>query len=277
MKFVDCHSHSLHYSFDATQSLDDLLDDAKGKGLSGIILTDHYDKNVIYEQGLESIFNLEHYFSHLNPIRETTAQQDMKLLIGIELGWLPGLADLYREIAQKYPFDSLVLSLHAMDNGLDIFMNRQVFDQGVNEAYSRALTQMQEMMLQVPDFTVLGHYDYVSRYVPGKPLRMEYQPLRDEFDQLFTTLIHQGKALEFNTRTIFKFKQLGFKGMDAWPDMNIYKRYKELGGEFICLGSDSHQTGQAGYLFDDAAVFLKEAGFNAITHYENRLPVQTLI
>lgn len=275
MKFVDCHSHSLHYSFDATQSLEDLLIDARKQGLSGVCLTDHYDKDIVYEQGVENIFNLENYFRHLQLFRENQNRNEPKLLIGIELGWMPYLTDLYQNITKQWSFDSIVLSLHAMDGDHDIFMDRSVFSQGVEAAFSRALLQMVEMMQNVPQFNILGHYDYISRYVPGQVQRMNYQPLRDEFDALFKHLIENGKSLELNTRTIHKFLHSGLKDRDAWPDPAIYQRYRELGGELVSLSSDSHQSGQVGYLFAEAENYLIDAGFKAVTHFENQKAVLT--
>jgi len=40
MKLVDCHSHTVHYSTDAAQTVDELLQDAKAHDLAGICLTD---------------------------------------------------------------------------------------------------------------------------------------------------------------------------------------------------------------------------------------------
>lgn len=275
MRFVDCHSHTLHYSTDATQTVDDLLADAGEHRLAGICLTDHYDKDISYEQGVENIFNLEHYFRHLQPLRERTASDPTRLFIGIELGWMPYLTELYTEIVQDWPFDSITLSLHAMDYDQDICVSPGIYHDGIVNCYSRALSQMIDMMQAIPDFTILGHYDYVSRYVPSRVVRMDYQPLADEFDAVFRHLIAHGKALELNTRTTMKFQQLGVRGAAAWPDPAIFRRYRELGGELVALSSDSHQIGQAATLFPDAVDFLTSAGFRQVVHFENRLPVFT--
>jgi len=274
MKLVDCHSHTVHYSTDAAQTVDELLQDAKAHDLAGICLTDHYDKDVNYT-GIEHIFNLPDYFSHLDRVRAAILPTDPPLYTGIELGWMPHLTGLYNEIIATWPFDSVILSLHNMDGDKDIFIDRSVYDEGAYAAYSRALTQMVAMMSSCPDFTILGHYDYVSRYFPGQTTRMDYAPLAREFDALFEYLIVHGKALELNTRTALKFKSQGLTGAYAWPDPAIFKRYLELGGQYISLSSDSHQSGQAATLFPEAIEFLKSVGVSQLTHFVSKSPILT--
>ncbi|MDD2533658.1 MAG: histidinol-phosphatase HisJ family protein [Eubacteriales bacterium] len=276
MRVVDCHSHSLHYSFDATQTVDDLLADAQAHQLAGICLTDHYDKDIVYD-GLENIFNIDQYFRHLSPLKQASAQLSTKLLIGIELGWMPNLTALYNQIIAGWSFDSIVLSLHVMDDGLDMYLHKQIFNEGVLPAFSRALKQMNDMVQAVPDFTILGHFDYISRYVPRQTVRMDYQPLADEFDTLFRTLIMNGKSLELNTRTTQKLIHNGLKGQAAWPDQQIFKRYLELGGELISLSSDSHQLGQVATLFPEAIDYLRSLGVLYVTHFEDLKPILTKI
>jgi histidinol-phosphatase (PHP family) len=174
-----------------------------------------------------------------------------------------------------WPFDSVIISLHNMDGTKDIFVDRSVYDQGVMPAYSRALSQMAAMLLACPGARILGHFDYISRYVPGTPVRMDYAPLAEEFDALFATLIESGRALELNTRTVLKFQQLGLSGEQAWPDPAIFRRYADMGGAYVTLGSDTHQIGQAATLFPEALAYLRWVGIRQITHFVQGKPVVT--
>jgi len=277
MKIVDCHSHSTEYSFDALQTIAELIEDARQKNLGGVCLTDHYDKDVSYSTGVEVIFNLPEYFDQLRQIRSQQKLTDPQLLIGIELGWMPYLTPLYNQIAAQWPFDSVILSLHMMDDKKDIFLDQSIYDQGINAAYSRALIQMVEMMSSCPDFNILGHFDYVSRYVPGRPVRMEYHRLAQEFDAVFAYLIANNKSIELNTRTALKLSHLGLTGDAIWPDPQIFQRYLEMGGKLISLSSDAHEVGQAGLLFDEAVQYLVKLGVTHLTHFVSRQPVLTAI
>jgi histidinol-phosphatase (PHP family) len=55
------------------------------------------------------------------------------------------------------------------------------------------------------------------------------------------------------------------------PDLEILKRYKQLGGEHICIGSDAHAIEYLGYRFDYAKECIQKAGFKYITYYKHRV------
>ena len=80
-------------------------------------------------------------------------------------------------------------------------------------------------------------------------------------------LISKGKALECNTA--------GFKyGLGhLHPYEEILKRYRELGGELLTVGSDGHRPNEVGGYFEQAAEILKSCGFRYYTVYRERNPV----
>jgi histidinol-phosphatase (PHP family) len=276
VKIVDCHAHTIHYSTDGVQTLEELLADASSKGLAGICLTDHYDKDICYD-GIEHIFDLATYFKHLEKTIALLPSEGLKLFKGIELGWMPHLTPLFNEIIADYPLDSVILSLHCMDNDKDIYVDRSIYDNGVQDCFRRALRQSVEMMQCCPDFTILAHFDYVSRYVPGGPVQMEYRTLSDEFDALFRHLIQEGKSFELNTRSVLKFRQAVHSPENAWPDPAIFRRYLELGGRLVSLSSDTHQFGEAATLFPEALDYLRQVGVRELTHFEAMQPILTPI
>ena len=53
--------------------------------------------------------------------------------------------------------------------------------------------------------------------------------------------------------------------------MDILKKYREMGGEIITIGSDAHETGYLADGFDRAAEVLKECGFKYYTTFEKRV------
>ena len=116
------------------------------------------------------------------------------------------------------------------------------------------------------DFDVYGHLDYVVRYGPNKNKYYSYEKFADIIDEILRTLISRGKGIELNTA--------GFKyGLGhAHPTMDTLKRYKELGGEIITIGSDGHAPEQIAWEFEKAPAILKEAGFDYFTIYQARQP-----
>ena len=85
------------------------------------------------------------------------------------------------------------------------------------------------------------------------------------FDSMFKYLAENGKALEINTKTY-----QDYHGRTPVLDRNILLRFKELGGEAISLGSDSHNPERVGDKFREYAEFARSCGFTRLAHFENR-------
>ncbi len=81
-------------------------------------------------------------------------------------------------------------------------------------------------------------------------------------------MIKNKKALEINTSGL---RQSIAKTM---PDENIIKRYRELGGEYITIGSDSHNAYDVGEGIEKGMELAKKCGFDKITFYVNREAMQ---
>ena len=87
---------------------------------------------------------------------------------------------------------------------------------------------------------------------------------------MFRYLIEEGKALEINTKSY-----MDYKGREVTLDLDVLKRYREMGGEIVSLGSDSHDATRPGDRFPHFASLLKSLGFRWAAHYEQRQLVQT--
>lgn len=273
---IDCHTHMRPYSFDARQSLAELLASLDSSGLSGVYATDHYEKDIFYVAGKEDIFSPDEYFTELTPIRQANFDKPPAFLIGIELGYLPHLDDYYAQLVPRYPFDAVILSLHILD-GEDPYVDARMFGKGKAVIYGRYLEQLRLMARSCPNFDILGHFDYITRYGTYPDRKMYYRELPQAFDQLFEVLIADRKTLEINTRTIIKLQSVGYEGLDAWPDPEIIRRYLQMGGERLCLGSDAHKPGEAGCLLQETADWLRQLGCKTLIHYIGRQPVVTAL
>jgi histidinol-phosphatase (PHP family) len=86
---------------------------------------------------------------------------------------------------------------------------------------------------------------------------------------MFRYLIQEGKALEINTKSYENHK-----GRTVVQDKDVLLRYREMGGEIISLGSDSHEPSRVGTGFPHFAGLLKSLGFRWTAHYESRKLIQ---
>ena len=78
----------------------------------------------------------------------------------------------------------------------------------------------------------------------------------------------KGKAIELNTSGLRQV--LG----DTMPNFHLLKRFRELGGEYVTLGSDAHKAEELGEGIPRAMEMLEEAGFEYRTVYKEHQPLQ---
>ena len=116
------------------------------------------------------------------------------------------------------------------------------------------------------NYDVYGHLDYIRRYIPDK----EYVYVDNDFyeitEMIFKNIIFKGKGIELNTRALTS-------GITNFiPTITLLKRFRDLGGEIVTLGSDSHYVKNLGYAFTTAKDILINTGFRYVTTFEHRTP-----
>ena len=117
-------------------------------------------------------------------------------------------------------------------------------------------------------YDTLGHLDYIVRYGPNKNQNYSYEAYASYIDPILQFLIEQHKCLEVNTAGL-KYG-LGHPN----PEESVLKRYRELGGTLITIGSDAHRPEHIAYDFDKLESILKELGFRSYTIFRQREPVE---
>ncbi|MDN4618433.1 hypothetical protein QCD85_10020 [Paenibacillus sp. PsM32] len=125
-----------------------------------------------------------------------------------------------------------------------------------------------------PDFDVVGHIGYLRRYSPYPYYSLAYahHDYTDLIDEALRMLVNQGKGLDVNTsgyRTV-----MGRKIGSPIPGYDIIKRYVDLGGEILVLGSDAHNTQTIADGFDEDCDSLRSIGIHYLTYYQKRMPLQ---
>ena len=134
------------------------------------------------------------------------------------------------------------------------------------QATHRYFEYILETLGAFDDIDVYGHIDYVVRYGPTQAENYSYAKYKEILDEILKTLISKNIGLELNTAGL-KYG-LGF----AHPHTDVLKRYRELGGEIITIGSDAHKPEHLAYDFSKVPDILKEAGFDYYTIFKNRTP-----
>lgn len=258
----DCHVHS-SFSGDSDMPPELACEVALKLGLKGLAFTDHLD---IDYPDFDDTFNIDFskYSSFMDNLK-SKYKNNLTVLKGIEVGFQPSVILESKKILDEFPFDFVIGSVHIID-GMDPYTNTYFIGKTKEQAYQRYLEEIFINLIDFPYFDVIGHIGYVRRYGSFDDRSLRYVDYSDILDSILNKAISIGIGIEVNSSGI-----RGNLGTSI-PDYDIIKRYKELGGEIICIGSDAHFSEHIGDGFKEISARLKEIGFKYTTYFENRKP-----
>ena len=164
---------------------------------------------------------------------------DLKIFKGIEAGLQPCSIEKTRKFLSDYSFDTIIASIHFID-GQDPYYGDYYTGKDYREAYGRALETIYQTAV--------------------------------EFNSILAYLAQEGKALEINTNT---YRERN--GYAPALDTAVLKRFRELGGEAVSLGSDAHDKERIAENFKVYSEIALKCGFKYIVHFEGRTPFYTPI
>ena len=158
-----------------------------------------------------------------------------------------------------------------MVNGQDPYYPAFFEGRTEKESYISYFESIIENLHTMSCFDVYGHIDYVVRYGPNKNQFYSYKEYSDWLDEIIRLLIDKGLGMEINTGGYAA--GLGHPN----PHEDILKRYRELGGEIVTIGSDAHAPERIAADFDRACSILKKCGFRYHAIFRKRKPTFELI
>lgn len=258
--FSDCHFHT-ECSPDSNESLVNHLQAAQSRGVTQLCVTDHWD---LIDPPAMLTPPLEEWLTYYQEAQEIVPTATLRR--GVELG------DGYHNVAhvtsllQRFPLDFVLGSVHATHKkgGTSIYYGFRDCD---------TLTKQQEFFIDYFDtlkiqcnhtyFDSLSHIIYPFRYLQSdSPIQLpDYM---EHITEILEQLIKNERAFEINTTQ--------GKTLDIW--IPVLKRYKDLGGELITLGSDAHNHAHIGLGIPEAIALLQSLGYTAYTSYSKRSPQQ---
>lgn len=260
----DFHLHT-SFSEDSDTPMETMVRSAAALGLKTICFTEHLDLDFPREYGTFTV-DLDAFQEELLRLRGLY-KKEIEILFGVELGMQPRLAGRYQEITKRYPFDFVIASQHLLD-GADPYSPAYWEGKNEQDCYKAYFTQLLSNLKTMRSYDTLGHLDYVVRYGPGKNKHYSYEAYASCIDPILEHLIVQGKCLEVNTAGL-KYG-LGHPN----PEESVLRRYRELGGRLITIGSDAHRPEHIAYDFRQAEELLRELGFESYTIFRQRKPHQ---
>ena len=262
-KFLtDMHTHSTPASHDGRDSLAAMLCEAQKRGVAFYGVSEHFD----YDYDVDKMSPEEYaatrngdeaeYFHSARHLQEDY-EGVMNVIVGAEFGYSEkqDVQGRYAMTYEKYRPDFVINSVHS-GGGVDLCF--QSFSQDKARVY-REYLRLIRASLEVPyHYDIVGHIGYIARYVPYENRDLTMEEFGKEIDDILNTIITKDKILEVNSST----KNLPWT---AIPDVNILRRYYELGGRKISYGSDSHGEDRILDKREVIVAALKKIGFTHIT------------
>lgn len=259
----DYHIHS-EFSGDSKQNLTEIFEKAITLGLEEIAITDHLEYDI---EGMTDnwILDLDRYVKTILEYQEKYKNRlDIKL--GVEIGVQPHTREHLESQVNKYPFDFVIASTHAIDR-YDLAWGELQKTRNKEQLQNYYFETVLNNVKNYKNFSVYGHMDFVTRYGGEQYRGLEYKKHQDIIDEILKTLISKGKGIEINTSG-YRYKENRF-----YPCTDVVKRYFELGGEIITIGSDSHIKDYLTMDFDIVYEFLKSIGVKYICGFDKMNPV----
>lgn len=255
----DFHMHS-RVSFDGHDTGEALAMAAKAAGLKEICFTDHLDYDPLGNMK-DLAFDTEKY----NAEYDGLDIQGLKIRRGMEFGLARDNREQFLLDLKRREFDFVLGSIHFVDD-LDVYFKEFWEGKTVFKAERRCLEETLACVQLHNDFDVLAHLTYISKtHAHPAPRPLPYGEHRELIDEILRTLAQKGKGLELNTSG--RDRCGGFL-----PTADIFRRFKELGGEIVTVGSDAHRCNRVGQYSFEACKLLEEI-FGYVCTYEGRKPV----
>jgi len=256
----DYHTHSSCGSCDAHATIPQLCSRAAELDLVELVISDHVD----YTPGDLGFgfYDYQRFSTEFESARQATDSK-LVLLCGAEIGEPQRFPAEVRALIADDRFDLVMGSLHWVH---DEFVDEAYFQRhGPSVSYRHYFDELL-LLAENAEMDVLAHLDLAKRYAWSICGPFDPDPFWPTIEQILRVIIQRGIALEVNAS--------GYRQDpgEPYPGEAVIRRYRELGGELVTIGSDAHRVEQVGAGLEQAAALLRRTGFTTITTYRNRQP-----
>lgn len=256
MYLIDYHHHT-NNSFDSDANMEDVCESALARNIQEICFTEHFSLNP--KAPTYGHMNFERYVNEIYNCKEK--YPSLKIKVGLEICEPHLLKDQYTETLQALDLDIILGSVHNINNQkLRYILNNSP------TAYQEYFEEVYKMVC-VADIDIIAHLDLMKRYAARKENIYKFQDYKQIIEKILKKAIERNIGIEINTS--------GLRGslQQMLPSLNIIQFYKELGGELLTVGSDSHTADTVGENIHEALAIAKACEFEYLFKFEKRKPI----
>ncbi|MBR3562035.1 MAG: histidinol-phosphatase HisJ family protein [Oscillospiraceae bacterium] len=272
---ADYHVHS-DFSFDSHTPIEAQIQRGVELGLDEMCFTEHVDYGVrrdwddpepVKEEDGKIWRNADYprYFATLRKMRERYCDR-VTLRAGLEFGVQRHTIPQFNALFERWreQLDFVLLSVHQVDD-LEFYPPEFQATCSQEEYNRRYFEELLAVARDFDHYSVLAHLDVMRRYDPAG--EYPFALVRDLVAEILRTAIQKGKGIELNTGS------WRYQLKDIQPCREIWRLYRDLGGEIVTIGSDGHRPERVGGNFDEARAILRdELGFRRFCTFERMTP-----
>ena len=268
MRLVDYHIHST-CSDDGHNTMLEMALASREKGVAQLCFTDHCDMDdFLTGEPNSDCFCIREAMLQMYKQTVAAAPDDIKILLGLELGEANHDPEQAKKIAGSEELDFILGSIHNLKGKPDFYDTKYSSDDLSQRLIDNYMDELIELSL-IDCFDVMAHIGYPARYIRkgGKKVEISTRTYGEKLEVLLKNLIKCGKGIEINCS--------GFRtppGGGPLPTQDILRLYRELGGEIITIGSDAHRVTNAGVGLAEGFDILRDLGYKYVAVFEKRKP-----
>ncbi len=248
---IDFHIHS-NFSTDGKASMEEICEAAVELGISALCFTDHYDFDP-QDTGY-GFFDYDEYSRQIERVRRKFSGRLM-VYKGVEVDYQSRFEENIRRGLAGKNFELVMGSVHYVDG--EIIADDLIRNKDLEEIYSIYLNEVR-ISAESGLFNCVGHFDYVKKYTGKNDILERKEQLVEQLKDTLRAIIDRGILLEINTKGLIR------KPRNFYPDLDILKLFKKLGGENVIVGSDAHCVEEIGLGVNAAVGICQELGFSII-------------
>ena len=266
MPITDMHVHTSD-SPDADIPAGTLVRRGMEEGLSAIGFVAHLDLNP--DDYCYGSFDPAGYGESIAAAREVSLD-GFVVMKGLEVGEPHRFGAEAVELVDFSDYDFIVGALHHVE-GYGMVLGDQVFRdspchlQVVEEYFAETLRMVGES-----DIDVLAHLGLFRRGLAMAGIDHSFDETKlwpDAVRNILSVIIERGIALELNTSGLRRTEKT------TYPTQRVLELYREMGGNRVTLGSDSHREPHVFFGLDSGRRLLLQTGFRESFIYNSREPM----
>jgi histidinol-phosphatase (PHP family) len=254
---LDAHLHTT-FSHDSDVSIDTYAEQAVERAIAEIAITDHVD----FAPGAPGTPFVD-FADRERTAREAAerwAPRGLAIRFGTEITWDSRFEDDIVDHLRRHTYDFVIGSVHVFRDSPFAAARAASWVAG-KRLPDIVAPYFDEVALAAQSglFDALGHLDFVKRFLHPHVLPSHLAEAPELYEPILRALVESGTALEVNTSGLRQ------EPGETYPSASVVRRFRELGGRAVTVGSDAHRPDSFAFGLADGYGHVRDAGFDQLT------------